>query len=112
MSLDHLRSALEQELALLRLNAFAVDTTPCPDENELSSRLAEADLGVLMQQRAARRIREIEKALYRMEVQTFGCCESCGEDIAMRRLAANPAARLCLECQEELEGRPRRRIAG
>ena len=42
--------------------------------------------------------------MYRNE---YGVCESCGEDIAMKRLEAVPQATLCLDCKakEEKSGR-------
>ncbi len=52
---------------------------------------------------------EIDDALKRMEEGSYGTCESCGHAIAQRRLQAVPYARLCVKCQEESEGRRRRR---
>jgi DnaK suppressor protein len=41
---------------------------------------------------------DIDAALAKLEVGTYGQCESCGEDIAEDRLEAMPAARLCMAC--------------
>ena len=33
--------------------------------------------------------------------EDFGWCEECGEPVGMRRLEADPALRLCVECMRE-----------
>jgi len=37
----------------------------------------------------------------------YGICERCGEDIAVKRLKANPVARHCINCKTENETRER-----
>ena len=49
------------------------------------------------------RLYEIDQALERIEKGTYGICEGTGEPIARKRLEAFPAARYCIEYQEELE---------
>ena len=41
---------------------------------------------------------EVEHALAKIEAGTYGICEGCGRQIAMPRLEAMPAARLCIDC--------------
>jgi DnaK suppressor protein len=50
----------------------------------------------------------LQKALMRMDNGTFGLCQSCGNEIVLRRLEAMPGATLCLDCQERREFRPLR----
>jgi DnaK suppressor protein len=48
---------------------------------------------------------EIEAALQRLADGTYGTCEGCGQAIAISRLQALPATRVCVDCarrQEEL----------
>lgn len=47
---------------------------------------------------AARELGEIEAALHRIAVGTYGCCESCARAIPVERLYARPHARFCLPC--------------
>ena len=42
-------------------------------------------------------------ALERLENDTYGICESCGEDISIKRLEARPVATLCIECKTRQE---------
>jgi DnaK suppressor protein len=48
-------------------------------------------------QRDAQIVR-IRNALDRMDKGDFGICVGCGEDIAEKRLAADPAAHVCVAC--------------
>jgi DnaK suppressor protein len=45
-----------------------------------------------------RELAEIEAALQRLELGTYGQCERCGVFISMLRLRAVPDARLCMGC--------------
>jgi len=48
-------------------------------------------------------IKDIKEALARIDKGTYGICAGCGADISRERLEVRPYARMCLECQEELE---------
>ena len=60
-----------------------------------------------MLQEASRRrqqsLRDISKALARIDSGDYGLCEECGEQIAEKRLQINPTARYCIECSSKLE---------
>lgn len=48
-------------------------------------------------------IQKIQKALGRIEIGSYGICESCGEDISIPRLKARPVTTKCIPCKEEEE---------
>jgi len=48
-------------------------------------------------QRSAELVR-IEQALKRISEEEYGFCEECGDEIADKRLAIDPAANLCIRC--------------
>lgn len=50
------------------------------------------------------RLREINDAQDRLLDGCYGVCLECGDRIEPRRLVVNPAASLCILCQELLEG--------
>jgi RNA polymerase-binding transcription factor DksA len=53
---------------------------------------------------------EIDEALNRIEIGTFGVCETCLKNIEKPRLQAIPYSRLCVRCKGEWEqGQQRRR---
>jgi DnaK suppressor protein len=54
-------------------------------------------------QRRAAQLREIDAALRRIDDGRYGDCERCEEPINPRRLDANPAVRLCIDCASSIE---------
>jgi DnaK suppressor protein len=57
----------------------------------------ERDLALSAQARLA--VEEIDHALAKIEVGTYGICERCGQPIARARLKALPQAALCVACK-------------
>ena len=49
------------------------------------------------EERLVDELSDIEAALKRLEIGTYGTCEKCGCAIGMNRLQAMPTARLCIE---------------
>lgn len=49
------------------------------------------------------RLSKIDDALDRLRRGTYGVCLNCGENITQSRLEALPYAKLCIDCQTELE---------
>jgi DnaK suppressor protein len=50
-------------------------------------------------------LRWVNRALTKMELQTYGVCERCGNPIPLERLEALPWAILCVDCARKGEGR-------
>lgn len=48
-------------------------------------------------------LREVERAMERLERGTYGVCEACGNPIVMARLEALPATRFCVQDQAAAE---------
>lgn len=44
------------------------------------------------------RLKDIDKALKKIEIGKYGKCEKCKKDIEGKRLKAVPEARLCISC--------------
>jgi DnaK suppressor protein len=51
---------------------------------------------------------KINEALDKIDDNTFGECESCGEEIGLKRIQARPMAQLCIDCKSEQEQQERR----
>jgi DnaK suppressor protein len=47
---------------------------------------------------ARERIAEVDDALRRVDMASYGICERCAQPIAEERLAARPFARCCIAC--------------
>jgi DnaK suppressor protein len=53
-------------------------------------------------------LKKIDVALKKIEEETYGECESCGEQIGFARLMARPVAQLCIDCKTAQENEERR----
>jgi DnaK suppressor protein len=53
--------------------------------------------------REAKLIKKIREALERFENDTYGICETCGEDISIKRLKARPVTTQCIDCKSKEE---------
>ena len=50
--------------------------------------------------------KDIADAFRKLQNQTYGLCEECGQEIDIKRLEVNPLARFCIDCKtrkEEIE---------
>lgn len=56
-----------------------------------------------LDERGKSEIEQIDVALGRIALGEYGVCESCGDDISVKRLEALPWARLCVDCAREYE---------
>lgn len=50
-----------------------------------------------------RMLRQVDAALEKIRLRTYGKCEKCEGEIAIKRLEAVPFAEYCISCQEEEE---------
>lgn len=71
------------------------------DANEVADYTEEADERIATLAELETRFRNIERALAKIETETFGICEIGGEKIEEERLQTNPAARTCMAHLEE-----------
>lgn len=81
------------------------DKDDLPDEIDHASFEYNQSLTLRLRDREQYLLNKIMKALKRIEEGTYGVCESCGEDIDLKRLMARPVATLCIKCKEEQEKR-------
>ncbi|HEY0721025.1 MAG TPA: TraR/DksA C4-type zinc finger protein [Gammaproteobacteria bacterium] len=62
-----------------------------------------ADVNISMVGRLIQELREVESALERINMGSYGICEDCATTIPFSRLEAYPTARRCLADQERHE---------
>ena len=74
-----------------------------PDPTDRASHEANRNFELRIRDREHKLIKKIKKALERIENGTFGCCESCGEDISDERIKARPVTTQCIECKTKEE---------
>ncbi len=78
-----------------------------PDEVDLASAELNQSITFRLRDRERVLLQKIEEALDRIIKGEFGVCESCGEEIEMKRLEARPVTTLCIGCKEEQEQKER-----
>jgi len=74
-----------------------------PDPTDRATLESDRNFMLRIRDREHKLIKKIKKALERIEAGTFGVCESCGEEIDMKRLKARPVTTQCIECKTKEE---------
>ncbi len=74
-----------------------------PGPGDSSSFDADNVLSILFAGRLAAALKDIERALQKVEEGTYGYCEECGEKIAPERLRLIPFALYCVSCLSIME---------
>jgi DnaK suppressor protein len=91
------------EEASLTLNGMSHEKALFPDPTDRAALEADRNFLLRIRDRERRLILKIRAALARIEDESFGTCESCGEEISESRLLARPVATLCVDCKREQE---------
>lgn len=73
------------------------------DQKDEAARSEALDVEGAQQTIELEELREVDAALERMALGTFGTCVSCGGPIPAQRLLANPSALRCAACQSAEE---------
>lgn len=88
--LDRLRDALKTEVEIEDMEEAAFD-------------LIERDKTQALIFTLERKLEEIKHAIKRAQEQTYGICESCGQEIEPERLEIFPETTLCIRCKRQRE---------
>ena len=95
----NVREVLEEERTVLRSQLDELGVVEY-DENFADSGQVAAEQGenkALVNQ-LEETLREVERALVKLDEGNYGNCETCGKDIGEARLEAMPATRFCRDC--------------
>jgi DnaK suppressor protein len=98
------RANLQRELAAIPPVGDAEDVRE-GDQADKSAAETDRDFSTLNRERARMLVSEVDQALARIDNGTYGICEDTGEPIGLKRLEAQPTARLSVEAQEAREHR-------
>ena len=74
-----------------------------PDPTDRASLEADRNFLLRIRDRENKLIKKIKKALDRIENNTFGICENCGDEISLERLKARPVTTQCIDCKTQQE---------
>ena len=104
-NLDAVRKNLEARRAELSAEAKGIDAElrepESADAEERATEMEGHEVLERLGEAALKEIAEIEAALTRIELGTYGVCTSCGEEISDARLEAVPYATRCTDCLSE-----------
>jgi RNA polymerase-binding transcription factor DksA len=94
LDLQWFRNELEQQrrFRLDQLTDLSYEAAGVADE-------AQAEVTAALMTGARAVLAEIDAALFRLTIGSFGVCQRCGRAIPVDRLQAIPMAGLCLTCQ-------------
>lgn len=73
---------------------------PTADINDTADSITAFEGNAAIEVELEARLLEVETALTRMELGSYGICRICGKEIEEKRLHANPAAPTCIEHRE------------
>ncbi len=74
-----------------------------PDPNDRATMESDRSFELRIRGRERRLVDKVEEALARIEDGSYGICDDCGEDIAIKRLQARPVAKFCIDCKTQQE---------
>jgi len=75
------------------------ETANHPDPTDRASQETDMALELRGRDRDRKLIKKIEEAITFLKSGDFGYCETCGEEIGLKRLEARPTATLCIDCK-------------
>jgi len=111
--LAHFRKLLEDWKAELSedidrtMHTMQDEATLYADPNDRASQESDIALELRNRDRERKLIKKIDETITRMEAGEYGYCNSCGEEIGLKRLEARPTATLCIDCKTLEEVRER-----
>lgn len=101
------KSLLVQKSEILNKNLEFKDmqhaSEKAADEADAVVQNLQDNLNIQLHERDRLSLILIDKALSKFTAGTYGQCESCEEQIDIRRLKARPLASLCIACMEDQE---------
>ena len=103
--LAELREESDQAAAVVSELRSDVRDEPVGDEADLVAKAADLDREASIITGIKDRIGDVQHALERLDAGRYGWCEECGDSIPSERLAAFPAATLCVSCKSAQEKR-------
>jgi len=73
------------------------------DPADRASHESERSFELRIRDREHKLIKKIKKTLLRIENKTFGICETCEEEISIKRLKVRPVTTQCIDCKTREE---------
>lgn len=116
--LAEIKQKLETEKAQLEkeLGGFATKNATSPggytsrfpsfgnDEGENAGEVSDYSDRLSLETTLEKQLKDVVKALKRIEDGTYGICVHCGKPIEVQRLLIRPTSTSCVDCKKKLKG--------
>lgn len=102
-TLEERRAEILSHAATVKEPVYTISVEDLPDEVDLASSESDQNMNIRLRDREQILLRKINKALQKIENGDYGVCESCEEEISIKRLQARPVTDYCIKCKEEQE---------
>jgi RNA polymerase-binding transcription factor len=96
---QELLSEAEQTLS----SKITAEKESFPDPTDQAVAELDSNFMLRLRGREQKLLKKIDEAIARIDGGTYGVCESCGNQINIKRLEARPVTTLCIECKTEQE---------
>jgi len=101
------QNLLMKKEELLKEAETALNTLPgelnFPDMGDQATAEADRDFMLRLRDRERMLLKKIDEAIERIDHETFGICETCSNEIGIKRLEARPVTTYCLDCKTRQE---------
>ena len=97
------RDQLLEQLSKLEEELKYLDQSHPPEFSEEAQEEAATNSLVALDNQERKELADIEKALEKLDQDTYGKCEKCSKQIGEPRLKALPMVRHCISCQKKIE---------
>lgn len=81
----------------------SLKNSECNDEFDYAEVSSDSFKEGIIANQQIKELEEIQDAIKRMDIGTYGTCDMCDESIAIGRLRAKPFAKYCTPCREIFE---------
>jgi DnaK suppressor protein len=85
------------------LSDMTVQNDNYPDPTDRASAESDRSFELRIRDRERKLQVKIKEAISRIDDESYGICETCGDDISIERLDARPVTTLCIECKTKQE---------
>jgi len=112
VELEKFKTILERQLHELQSDfgkeMQSMGSPALADINDQATLESERSFELRIKDRERKLIGKVQEALKKIGDGSYGVCESCGEQIALKRLQARPVTSYCINCKAEMEAEERR----
>ena len=84
-------------------NKISSEKESFPDPTDQAVAELDNNFVLRLRGREQKLLKKIDEAIARIDSGEYGVCESCGEQISLKRLEARPVTTLCIECKTRQE---------